>query len=79
MYATAFIWVLCTAAVFVALAAGRTSRLHRRLRMSDLDWKAILVLALIAGAVPAFIYDQVSHRTVDLPDAVINEVVVPTP
>ena len=74
---TFVVWVLCTAVVLVALLFGRTSNLHRRLRLTDLDWRAALILAAIAGAVPAFIYQQLSRPTVELPPAVSDQPILP--
>lgn len=67
MTTTVIIWVVSTAIVFALMALRRSSRLHRRLRAADLDWKAMLVLSALAGALPAFVYDQVNHRPIDVP------------
>ena len=63
-------WVVSTAAVFGLMVLRRSSRLHRRARFADLDWKALLLLAAIAGAIPAFVYDQVNHRPIDVPQEI---------
>ncbi|MBM3506917.1 MAG: hypothetical protein FJX64_04170 [Alphaproteobacteria bacterium] len=77
MLATLSIWVLCSAVVFVGLLFGRTSQLHRRLRIADLDWKSALVMSLIVGAVPAFVFDQVNHRPVDVPGSIMPVPLLP--
>ena len=69
MSGTLIVWLACSALVFVGLVIGRTSIVHRRLRISDLDWKAVLVISLVVGAVPAFAYSQAT-RFVAVPDNV---------
>ena len=77
MLTTALVWLVGSAAVFAAMVFGRTRRLHHRLQRTDFDWKAVL-LALIIGALPAFVFDQVNHRTVDVPETIADEPVLPT-
>ena len=71
MSGTLIVWVVCSALVFAALVIARTSVVHRRLRVTDLDWKAVLVIAAVVGAVPAFAFSQAS-RFVSVP-AEVND------
>lgn len=77
MLTTALVWLACSAAVLAVMVFGRTRRLHHRLQGADFDWKAVL-LALIIGALPAFVFDQVNHRPVEVPENIANEPVLPT-
>ena len=77
MFATIGVWVLCSAAVFVGLVFGRTSVLQRSLRLGDLNWKAALVVSALIGAVPAFIYGQLSGPRVEVPESLGDRVSVP--
>ena len=74
---TAVVWLAGSAAVFAVMVFGRTRRLHHRLQRADFDWKAAL-LALIIGALPAFVFDQVNHRSVQVPETIDDEPVLPT-
>lgn len=67
---TILIWLGSAAVAFGAVLLTRRARLHRGVRKSDLDWKAVLILALIVGALPAFVFDQVNRRSVDVPESV---------
>ena len=71
------IWLACATVAFAGFLFMRRSRLHRRLRLSDLDWKAGVVLAAIVGAVPAFVFDQVNHRAVEVPPDVTTTATIP--
>ena len=48
------VWLGTFVVVFGGLVLGRGSRLHRRFRLADLDWKAVIVFAGIAALIPAF-------------------------
>jgi hypothetical protein len=76
--ATAIIWVISTVVVFVGLVLGRTWRLHRRLRITDLNWKAVAVISVLVAAVPAFIFDQINRDTVDIPEDVDDRASIPS-
>jgi len=77
MFNTVLIWLICSVVVFAALVLGRTSLLHRRLKMMDLDWKAVAVISILAGAIPAFLYDQARSRSVEIPETVDDRGAVP--
>ena len=76
--ATALIWAISALVVFVGLVFGRTSRLHRRLRITDLNWKAAAVISVLVGLVPAFVFDQANRRTVEVPEQVDDRAGIPS-
>jgi len=61
------IWALTALGVFAVLVGARITRLKARPRARDFQWPAMIALSLIAGAVPAFLYDSFTSRPVDLP------------
>ena len=77
MFNTLVIWFICSVAMFTGLVFGRKSVLRRRLKIADLDWKAVAVISLLVGAVPAFLYDQARSRSVDIPETVDDRGAVP--
>ena len=77
MFGTIAVWILSSAVVFVGLVSGRTSVLQRRLRLGDLNWKAALVASALVGAVPAFVYAQLSEPRVEVPEDLGSRVAVP--
>ncbi|MDA1132218.1 MAG: hypothetical protein O2905_03225 [Proteobacteria bacterium] len=79
MINTILIWAICSAVVFAALVYGRRSILHRRVKVVDLDWKAVAVISMLAGALPAFLYDQARSRNVEVPPAVDDRAAVRGP
>ena len=54
------------------MAVVMTKSFRRRAvaSINDFHWPGLLVIALIAGAVPAYIYVNQSARTVAVPDGV---------
>ena len=77
MFNIVVIWLICSMVVFTALVLGRTSLLRRRLKIMDLDWKAVAVISILSGAIPAFLYDQASSRSVEIPETVEDRGAVP--
>jgi hypothetical protein len=77
MWVTLFVWALCSVVVLAGLLFGRTSRLQGRLRLADLNWKAMLLLSVIVGGVPAFVFDQLNHRKVEVPSTIADDPVLP--
>lgn len=77
MAATILIWAICSVAVFVSMAFGRNSILHRKLRMGDLDWKAVAVISILIGGAAAFLFDQATPRSVDVPTEIDDRAGVP--
>jgi len=77
MFNVVVIWLICSMVVFTTLVLGRRSLLHRRLKIMDLDWKAVAVISILAGAIPAFLYDQACSRSVEIPETVDDRGAVP--
>ncbi len=77
MTATITIWVICSVAAFVSMAFGRKSSWHRRLRIGDLDWKAVAVISMLIGGAVAFMFDQATHPAVDVPTEIDDRAGVP--
>jgi hypothetical protein len=50
--------------------AVKCLRRRRLCGLAEFHWPGLIVIALIIGAVPAFIYDNQSSRTVQVPDGV---------
>ena len=72
------VWVGTFVVVFGALVLGRGSRLHRRLRIGDLDWKAVIVFAAIAALIPAFFYEPLTRDQIAVPEGVAETPVLVT-
>ena len=77
MINTVLIWIVCSGIVFAGLIFGRTSVLHRSLRISDLDWKSVVVVSMLVGALAAVFYDQKRSRSVDVPTTLDERGAVP--
>jgi hypothetical protein len=77
MTATFLIWATCSAFVFASIALGRNSVLHRRLRISDLNWKAVAVISVLIGGGVAYLVDQATSRVVEVPAEIDDRAGVP--
>lgn len=64
MWTTAAVWFVSAATFFGVLAAVRASRGGRR---TSFRWKAAIVLAVIAGVAPAFVFELWNHQEVEVP------------
>ncbi len=64
------VWLLAALAVVVAVYLANCLRRRRLCGMGEFHWPGLIVIALIIGAVPAFIYDNQSSRSVQVPDGV---------
>ena len=73
MWITAGVWLGSALLVFGGLALVRALRPHRR---NSFRWKAAIVLSVIAGGAPAFVFQQWNRPAVDVP-AGINASVQP--
>tara|TARA_A100001037_G_scaffold72798_1_gene65096 strand:+ start:3416 stop:3670 length:255 start_codon:yes stop_codon:yes gene_type:complete len=71
------IWIVVTAALFAGLVIWRESHLHRRLKLSDIHWKAAIILAALIALVPVFVFDHLSKDPVDVPAGVAEREGVP--
>jgi hypothetical protein len=63
-------WLISSVVVFLILVRLREGRLHRHIRLGDLDWKAVAVLAALAGLLPAFAVDFYRGPDVEVPPGV---------
>ncbi|MAG96769.1 MAG: hypothetical protein QF797_11515 [Alphaproteobacteria bacterium] len=63
-------WLICSVVVFLILVRLREGRLHRHIRLGDLDWKGVAVLAAIVGLLPAIAFDLYRGRDVVVPPGV---------
>jgi glucan phosphoethanolaminetransferase (alkaline phosphatase superfamily) len=71
------VWIVVTAALFAGLVVWRESHLHRRLRLTDIHWKAAILLAALIALVPAFLFDHFSRDEVEVPAGVAERAGVP--
>lgn len=71
------VWIAVTAVLFGGLVLWRGSHVHRHLRLSDIHWKAAIVLAAVIALVPAFLYDHYSAEAVDVPAGIAERDGVP--
>ena len=65
-----FVWLLSVLAVVIVVFVVKSLRRGRLARLVDFHWPGLIVISLILGAVPAFIYDNQSSRMVAVPDGV---------
>ena len=72
------VWLGTFAIVFGGLVLGRGSRLHRRFKLGDLDWKAVIVFAGIAALIPAFFYEPLTRDQIAVPQGVAENPIVVT-
>lgn len=73
------VWLISALAV---LGAVYLLESLRRRRLADLDkfhWPGLVVIALILGAVPAFIYNLQTPRSVSVPDGVAERPKIAVP
>lgn len=70
MGAFLLIWLLSALAVVAAVYLLKSLRWRGFIGVRDLHWPGLIVIALIVGAFPAFIYDHQSSRAVPVPDGV---------
>lgn len=77
MIDTLIIWIICSAAILLALIFIRAKVLHRRVKLRDLDWKSVVVISMLLGAAPAFYYDQTRSRNVQIPETLEEHSVIP--
>lgn len=74
MWTTAAVWLGSAAIVFGVLAAVRAARGGRR---RSFRWKAAIILAGIAGAAPALVFDLWNHARVDVPPGINASIPLP--
>jgi len=72
------VWLI-TAAVLLALAfVARSLRLRHAARLRDIHWRGLIVIALVLALVPAFLAQQFSPRSVEVPEGVAEGPGLPT-
>ncbi len=79
MSAFLLIWLLSTLTVVAAVYLVKSLRHREFCRASDFHWPGLIVIALIMGAVPAFTYDNLSSRSVQVPDGVAERPKIENP
>lgn len=67
MIELALIWIASGAAILGALVFVQARRAGGYARWRKRNWRSIVVLAALSGAVPAFLIDYFSARNVALP------------
>ena len=67
MIAFFLVWLLSALAVVVFVFLVKSLRRRRLAGMREFHWPGLIVIALIAGAIPAFLYDNMSSRAVLVP------------
>lgn len=73
------VWLLAALAVVVAVFLVKCLRRRRFCGLDEFHWPGLIVIALIIGAAPAFIYDNQSSRTVQVPDGVAERPKIANP
>jgi hypothetical protein len=73
------VWLLSSAVCGLAIVLVRAVRLRRWVRVSDLKWRGVVGLSLIAGAPPAIAYTFVTTKQVEVPQQVLDHTVIPEP
>jgi hypothetical protein len=63
-----FVWLISAIVVFIGSYLVRCFRLRRIAGPRDLHWPGLLVIALVAGLLPAYIADQRVKRSVEVPE-----------
>ena len=71
------IWIVVTATLFAGLIVWRKSHLHRQLKLSDLHWKAAIILVALLALLPAILFDHLSKGAVDIPAGIAERDGVP--
>jgi hypothetical protein len=64
------VWLVSTLVVITVAFLAKSSKRRAIAKINDFHWPGLLVIALIAGAVPAYLFVNQSPRTVEVPDGV---------
>ena len=73
------VWLLSSVVCAMAIVLVRAVRLKRWVRFSDLQWRGVIGLSLIAGAPPAIAYSYALTKQVEVPQQVLDRAVIPEP
>ena len=79
MIAFLLVWLVSSLTVVVALYLAKSVRWRGFARLGSFHWPGLIVISLIIGALPAFIYDYQSSRAVPVPDGVAERPDLPGP
>jgi len=74
-----FVWLLSVLAVVLVVFVVKSLRRGRLARVVDFHWLGLIVISLIIGAIPAFMYDNLSSRMVPVPDGVAERPDISSP
>ena len=64
------IWLVSAVAVVAVVYLVKSARRQRLAGMTRFHWPGTIVIALIIGAVPAFLFYYQTPRAVDIPEGV---------
>lgn len=67
------IWSAAAALAWLVLYAVVSLRHGRPARLAEMHWLGSLVAALLAGAVPALLFDLSASRPVELPASLLGQ------
>jgi hypothetical protein len=71
------IWFLSTCACAAGIVAVRSIRLKRRAGPADLSWRGVIGLSILFGALPAIAYALMPGPEVEVPQTVLDRIMVP--
>lgn len=71
------IWAASAVTCVLAIVAVRSWRLRRFARPSDLRWRGVVVLSLLAGITPALAYSFSTRTEVEVPPEILQHLGVP--
>ncbi|MFP6705435.1 MAG: hypothetical protein VCE75_05255 [Alphaproteobacteria bacterium] len=64
------VWLISALVVLGAVYLLKSLRQRRLAGLDRIHWPGLVVIAMILGAVPAFIYNMQTPRSVSVPDGV---------
>ncbi|MDP6344476.1 MAG: hypothetical protein QF578_12975 [Alphaproteobacteria bacterium] len=64
------VWLISAVCVTAIVFVVKSVRRRRLARPRDFHWPGLIVISLIIGAVPAYIYQNQSSRSVEVPAGV---------
>ncbi|MFP6749022.1 MAG: hypothetical protein VCD66_15670 [Alphaproteobacteria bacterium] len=64
------VWLLSALAVMAIVYLVKSLRRRRPAGLGNFHWPGLIVIALIVGAFPAFLYHNQTPRSVPVPDGV---------
>jgi hypothetical protein len=70
------IWLASTCACVAGIVVVRSIRLKRRPRRADFRWGGVVGMSLLAGTLPAIAYALMPGPEVEVPQAVLDSIMV---